>query len=253
MTIKALYPSIRPTIDLRFAQSQRLGELVTFSRASSATRVNERGDIEIVPAGQPRFEHNYNTFELEGLLIESFSATNLITHSVPVVPSGGGLPDGWVQDQLQPGITYATVGSGIEKGLSYVDIQFSGTTTGANRTLIRPGNSFAVTSGQSFIASVYAKIISGVVPSGARCDWSPANGGVNIGQTPRALWNIELMDRLIQAQEHVSLVLILVQWVVGLLLILAFGWLLLNLLINHNRLIALLFLPMELLPREVPT
>ena len=39
MTIKALYPTVRPTLNLDFAKTKALDPRVTFTRASTATFV----------------------------------------------------------------------------------------------------------------------------------------------------------------------------------------------------------------------
>lgn len=179
MSIKRLYPITRPTIDLNFAQSKRLSSQVTFTRTSSASRVNEVGDIEVVAAGLPRFEHDFTSLESLGLLIEE-TATNFVTHSVMTVPSGGGLPSGWVLDQTQSGVTIATVGSGIERGLAYVDIQVSGTSLNTNRSLIRPGGTIAVTSGQSYEMSAYTRLVSGTIPANVQCQFQMSNAAAGL-------------------------------------------------------------------------
>ena len=93
---------------------------------------------------------------------------NLISHSAStsgivlgVIGSGGSLPTGWVIDQGQPGTTLEVVGYGIEEGLNYIDLKFSGTTSTTNRWLVRPGNAVTLTSGVTYNSSVYAKTISG--------------------------------------------------------------------------------------------
>ncbi len=160
------YPSIRPTLDLNFAQTKTLDPTVTFYRDSLATYVDSLGIIRTVPANVPRFDHDPTTGESLGLLIEE-SRTNVITHSSStgavngIVGSGGSLPTGWVIDQLQPGTQIQVIGSGTEKGLTYVDIRVFGTTTGVNRTLIRPGSGISVTSGQIFYFTAYTKLVSG--------------------------------------------------------------------------------------------
>jgi hypothetical protein len=93
---------------------------------------------------------------------------NLISHSAStsgivlgVIGSGGSLPTGWGIDQGQPGTTLEVVGYGIEEGLNYIDLKFSGTTSTTNRWLVRPGNAVTLTSGVTYNSSVYAKTISG--------------------------------------------------------------------------------------------
>jgi hypothetical protein len=70
MTIKALYPTINPTLNLDFANTKTLGPLVTFTRASSATYVGSDGLIKTAAVNEPRFDHNPTTGESLGLLVE---------------------------------------------------------------------------------------------------------------------------------------------------------------------------------------
>jgi hypothetical protein len=58
-----------------------------FERASIATRVNEQGLIEVVPAGTPRFDHDPITLVTKGLLLEE-ARTNII-----IRPNA--ITDGW--------------------------------------------------------------------------------------------------------------------------------------------------------------
>jgi hypothetical protein len=80
MTIKALFPSIRPTLNLDFAKTKALDPRVTFTRASTATFVGSNGLIQTAASGAARFDHNPATGESLGLLVEE-ARTNLLTYS----------------------------------------------------------------------------------------------------------------------------------------------------------------------------
>lgn len=79
-------PLIRPTLDLNFAREKRLDSRVTFTRASSATYVDEYGVIRTAANNVPRFDHDSVTGESLGLLIEE-SRTNQF--------SGSDFASGW--------------------------------------------------------------------------------------------------------------------------------------------------------------
>ena len=79
MTIKALYPTVRPTLNLDFAKTKALDPRVTFSRASTAKFVDSNGLIQTAASGVPRFDHNPATGESLGLLVEE-ARTNLVTY-----------------------------------------------------------------------------------------------------------------------------------------------------------------------------
>jgi hypothetical protein len=73
-------PAIKPTLNLNFANSRQLGPLVTFTRASTATRINGDGFLETVPSDAPRFDFDPVTLNCRGLLVEE-SRTNICLHS----------------------------------------------------------------------------------------------------------------------------------------------------------------------------
>lgn len=74
------YPSVHPVLNLDFANSQSVDPRITFTRASTATRVNSRGLIEAVASGTPRIDYDPITLACRGLLVEE-SRTNLLTYS----------------------------------------------------------------------------------------------------------------------------------------------------------------------------
>jgi len=78
MTIKALYPTVRPTLNLDFAKTKALDPRVTFSRASTATFVGANGLIQTAASGAPRFDHNPATGESLGLLVEEARTNNVL-------------------------------------------------------------------------------------------------------------------------------------------------------------------------------
>lgn len=73
-------PTIRPTLLLDFANSGKVSQRITFTRASAATRTNSKGLIETVASGAPRIDYDPVTMACKGLLIEE-ARTNLLTYS----------------------------------------------------------------------------------------------------------------------------------------------------------------------------
>jgi len=75
-----------PSLDLNFAANKNLvdnvsgNNLITFSRASTATFVGSNGLVQTAASGVPRFDHNPMTGESIGLLMEGES-TNTFTYS----------------------------------------------------------------------------------------------------------------------------------------------------------------------------
>jgi hypothetical protein len=94
MTIKALYPNARPSLDINFARTKALDPRIAFTRASTGTYVDVDGLIKTARTGAPRFDHNSATGESLGLLAEA-AGTNLMQWSqdmdawpVSPVPTG---------------------------------------------------------------------------------------------------------------------------------------------------------------------
>ena len=91
----------QPTLDLNFV-SGTLDSRVTFTRASSATRVNASGVLEVITSGNPRFTYDPVTLSALGLLIEEqrtqlllnslIDGTNLSTQSVTVTAQAQLIP-----------------------------------------------------------------------------------------------------------------------------------------------------------------
>jgi hypothetical protein len=90
MTIKALYPTVRPTLNLDFAKTKVLDPRITFTRASTATFVGSNGLIQTAASGVSRFDHNPSTGESLGLLVEE-ARTNLLLQSSDLTTASWGL------------------------------------------------------------------------------------------------------------------------------------------------------------------
>ena len=86
MTIKPLYPSSDPTLDLNFAAARALDPRVTFTRDSIATRVGPDGLLQTVAPNVARFDHSPTTRESLGLLVEE-ARTNLLLRSEELATS----------------------------------------------------------------------------------------------------------------------------------------------------------------------
>ena len=80
MAISHLYPTQRPALDLNFARQKRLDSRVTFTRGSTATYVGSDGLIKTAASGEARFDHDPETGESLGLLVEE-ARTNYFLNS----------------------------------------------------------------------------------------------------------------------------------------------------------------------------
>lgn len=140
-------------------------DLITFTRASSATRVNSSGLVEAVASDQPRFDYDPVTLAPKGLLIEE-QRTNLLLASTAVDTLGG-----WSK-----GTNTTRVGQEVMLGLTFTIYQGNG--SGSNTFVSR---SFAVTAGAVYTVSIYARLVSGSIPtSGAliTCETTPGSPAI---------------------------------------------------------------------------
>jgi hypothetical protein len=78
MTVKSLYPTVLPSLNLDFANSKKLDPRVTFTRASVGTFVNENGLVTTAASGAARFDHDPVTGKCLGLLVEEARTNNLL-------------------------------------------------------------------------------------------------------------------------------------------------------------------------------
>jgi hypothetical protein len=74
------YPVVSPTLNLDFANTKTLDPRITFTRASGGSYVGADGLIKYAGVNEARFDHDPETGESLGLLIEE-ARTNLFTRS----------------------------------------------------------------------------------------------------------------------------------------------------------------------------
>ena len=82
IAITESYPTILPSLNLNFGASRSLDPRITFTRASVGTYVGPDGLIKTAGENEPRFDHDQNTLESLGLLIEN-AKVNSLTNSQP--------------------------------------------------------------------------------------------------------------------------------------------------------------------------
>ena len=106
MSIQQNFPEITPSLSLNFARSKTLDPHITFTRTSSATRVNETGLVEVIPANEPRIDHSYDpvsgTVRSLGLLVEEQRTNNIqLSAPTPADISKVSNEEGWL-DRISP-------------------------------------------------------------------------------------------------------------------------------------------------------
>lgn len=73
-------PTVKPTLNLNFAKTKSLDPRITFTRASTASYIDQYGVIKYAAINEPRFDYDPLTGECKGLLIEE-QRTNLVPYS----------------------------------------------------------------------------------------------------------------------------------------------------------------------------
>ena len=155
MSIQQNFPAISPSLNLNFARSKTLDPRITFSRTTTATRVNEQGLVEVVSADEPRFDHEYDAstgvIKSLGLLVEE-SRSNLFNYTedftqLPV----SGVQDGWFRGRVIPTTESVTA----PDGSSSVSLLTENNTSFGEHYVSQEG--FNYTSGVTYTWSWYVK------------------------------------------------------------------------------------------------
>ena len=111
--------SIRPTLNLDFANSKQLDPRITFYRDSIATYYDSKGVLRYANRNEPRFDHDPVTGESKGLLIEE-SRTNTTPYSQHII-SGYGWGVSGVGSFIQPYAGVAPDGTYSASRLFFAD------------------------------------------------------------------------------------------------------------------------------------
>ena len=156
------YPTIRPSLNLNFARSRALDSRIGFERSSTATYVGRDGLIKTADANEPRFDHDPETLESLGLLIEEDS-TNLCVNST--ASNSWGTPFQLVQ--LGTKSIVAPTGE--------VDA-FEWSETTDSTTHLNNGPSINISSGNSYSISSFFKEVAGGNDRGYFLQWYKSGG-----------------------------------------------------------------------------
>ena len=164
MSLSNNYPTDLPVLNLDFANTGVLDPRITFTRATTATYYDYAGVLRTAASGVPRFDYNPTTLVPQGLLIEE-ARTNSIRNNTmqgAVAGSPGTLPTNWAWSATTAGLTVEVVGTGVEGGVTYIDLKMSGTADGTAFTLgFEPSSIVTASSGQTWTLSAYSRIVAG--------------------------------------------------------------------------------------------
>jgi len=158
------------SLDLAFAGAATLDPLVTFTRASTATRFDQNGVLQTVASDVARSNNNQDydpvTLAPRGFLVEE-QRTNSIRNNTmvgAVAGTPGTMPTNWqFTTSTVNGITRTVVGTGTENGITYVDIQYAGTAVGAGNVNITNeiNTQISAVQNQVWTFTCYAKLVAG--------------------------------------------------------------------------------------------
>jgi hypothetical protein len=129
----------------------------------------------------PRFDHNPTTGESLGLLVEE-QRTNSIRNNTmvgAVAGTPGTPPTNWTLG-IASSMALNIIGTGTENGVSYIDVQYTGTASGTTSSSVafETNTGIAGATGQTWTASAYIKVVGGSTTgiSLIRLGWEERSG-----------------------------------------------------------------------------
>jgi len=147
--------------------SKNFSDIITFTRASTATYFDASGTLQSAATDAPRFDYNPSTLAAQGLLIEE-SRTNSIRNNTMVGAAAGTpgtAPTNWTSPGASSGMTTTVVGTGTESGITYIDIQIQGTFSGVTGTWsainFETSTGIAALVSQTWTESAYLRLAAG--------------------------------------------------------------------------------------------
>jgi hypothetical protein len=143
--------------------SQAFGDIITFTRASTATYFNSAGTLQSAATDAPRLDYDPSTLAAQGLLIEE-SRTNSIRNNTmqgAVAGSPGTAPTNWAVTSTGGVFTRTIVGAGTENGVAYFEVRLQASGAGTAALQFDQGNVIAATVGQNWSTASYLKLVGG--------------------------------------------------------------------------------------------
>ena len=150
------YPTIRPTLDFNFKAVKKLDPRITYRRSGVASYIEEYGYLKFVGDDVPRFDHDPDTGECRGLLIED-GRTNMLTSNGGTgapgeIPSTGSNLGNSPTQSIVHNITLPTGKTGSVRRVVYHSAGNSG---------LRFGWTSGGSANNPYSASVWARAVSG--------------------------------------------------------------------------------------------
>jgi hypothetical protein len=159
-----------PTIDLRLnqlpdglgwwnGQIRPINTILQEARAGTVTQTDLAGNVLSVAANTLRMcDAGLLPFESR---TNSVRNNTMVGATAGVVGSGGALPTNWVLN-VAGGLTTTVIGTGTENGVNYVDVRFSGTSSGTDfRMSFENSTAITAADAQVWSESFYLSVVGG--------------------------------------------------------------------------------------------
>jgi hypothetical protein len=156
---------------------KNFADIVTFTRASTATYFNSAGVLTTAANDTPRFDYDPSTLTPLGLLIEE-QRTNSIRNNTMVGASASPstLPLNWIVSNPS-GLTATVMAVSSTAGINWVELKISGTPTSTTWAISFDQNThIGAEAGENWTCSVYAAQTGGTLNNIAQI--TPARVGV---------------------------------------------------------------------------
>ena len=172
-TLTASATAIQPSFALTLTNGAMIDLTLRIGLPQASLVTGAQTDIIDMPSTSsaayygPRFDYDPSTLAAKGLLLEG-ARTNSIRNNTmvgAVAGTPGTMPTNWSTFTGVTGLTRTIVGTGTENGISYIDIQISGTpgSSGSYSIIFESATAMAALTGQFWNFSTYIKLAGGAL------------------------------------------------------------------------------------------
>jgi hypothetical protein len=169
------------SLRLRFSRGE-IDPRVLCGRTTTGTFFDGSGVLQTAAIGVPRITYDPADLSLPPGLLAEEARTNSIRNSTmqgAVAGTPGTLPTNWSVNAVS-GLAWSVAGLGVEGGLPFVDIRFTGTATGTSSSSIQfeTNTGVSAANSQTWTVSNFVKVQSGSLTgiSATRLGWEERSG-----------------------------------------------------------------------------